>query len=103
MPLLPPPLRPGDTIAVVAPSSPFEHVLVWVGLGWLATRYRLRFTRGLFAKRGYLAGTDDRRRVELDDALTDPAIRAVLCARGGYGASRFSHLLDWQKLAQHPR
>jgi muramoyltetrapeptide carboxypeptidase len=101
--IFPPSLRPGDTIAVVAPSSPFEPVLGWVGLGWLARRYRVRFTRGLFARDGYLAGSDARRAAELADALADPDVRAVLAARGGYGASRFAHALDWSALAARPR
>jgi muramoyltetrapeptide carboxypeptidase len=101
--IFPPPLRPGDLVAVVAPSGPFEHVLAWVGLGWLARRYRVRFTRGLFARRGYLAGADDRRRDELAAALADPEVRAVVAARGGYGASRFAHGLDWAAFARAPR
>jgi muramoyltetrapeptide carboxypeptidase len=101
--IVPPALRPGDLIAVVAPSSPFEHVLAWAGLGWLARRYRVRFARGLFTRDGYLAGTDERRRGELTEALTDPEVRAVLAARGGYGASRFVHAVDWSALAASPR
>ena len=101
--IVPPALRPGDLIAVVAPSSPFEPVLAWCGLGWLARRYRVRFTRGLFARDGYLAGSDARRRDELVDAITDPEVRAVLAARGGYGASRFVHAVDWGALAASPR
>lgn len=101
--LFPPALRPGDTIAVVAPSSPFEPVLAWAGLGWLAQRYRVRFTRGLFARTGYLAGSDDRRRDELAEALRDGDVRAILAARGGYGASRFVHALDWAAFARDPR
>ncbi len=102
-PIVPPALRPGDEIAVVAPASPFEHVLAWAGLGWLAGRYRVRFTRGLFTRAGYLAGSDERRRAELVAALTAPDVRAVLAARGGYGASRFVHTLDWASLAASPR
>jgi muramoyltetrapeptide carboxypeptidase len=101
--IFPAPLRPGDTIAVIAPASPFEHVLAWRGLGWLAERYRVRFTRGLFAREGYLAGGDDRRRDELVAALTDPDVRAILAARGGYGASRFVHRLGLAPLAERPR
>ena len=101
--IFPPPLRPGDTIAVVAPASPFDPVLAWVALGWLARRYRVRFTRGLFARRGYLAGSDERRRDELSAALADPEVRAILAARGGYGASRFVHELDWSALGRDPR
>jgi len=101
--IFPPALRPGDTIAVVAPSSPFEHVLAWVGLGFLARRYRVRFDLGLFTRTGYLAGTDDRRRDELLRAFNDPAVRAVVAVRGGYGASRFIHALDWDAFARSPR
>ncbi|MGK4004332.1 LD-carboxypeptidase [Sorangium sp. So ce1036] len=126
-PILPPALRPGDTIAVIAPSSPFEHVLAWVGLGWLARRYRVLFDtdsgapragdadqgmdlplsgppgRGLFSRAGYLAGSDARRRDELVRALEHPDVRAIFAARGGYGANRFVHRLDWRLLAERPR
>src|SRR5262245_25982589 len=81
--LFPPALKPGDTVAVVAPSSPFEPVLAWVGMGWLAERYRLRFDRALFIRRGYLAGADERRREELARALSDPTVRAIFAVRGG--------------------
>jgi muramoyltetrapeptide carboxypeptidase len=101
--IIPAALRPGDTIAVVAPSSPFEPTAAWLGLGWLAERYRVRFTRGLFTRSGFLAGSDERRRDELVRALTDPDVRAILAVRGGYGASRFVHSLDWSLLTERPR
>jgi muramoyltetrapeptide carboxypeptidase len=96
-------LRPGDVVAVVAPSSPFEHVLAWRGLGWLAERYRVRYSRGMFERAGYLAGTDARRSAELAAALADPDIAAILAVRGGYGASRFVHELSFGPLAACPR
>ncbi|MFT3773126.1 MAG: LD-carboxypeptidase [Minicystis sp.] len=101
--ILPPALRRGDVVTVVAPASPFEHVLAWVGLGWLAQRYRVRVTRGIFERQGYLAGSDERRRDELLKALTEPDVRAILAVRGGYGASRFVHEIDWNLLAEKPR
>lgn len=101
--ILPPPLRPGDTVAVIAPASPFEHALAWVGIGWLAQRYRVHFSRGLFLRDGFLAGSDARRRDELEDALERPGVRAIFAARGGYGANRFVHRIDWGPLARDPR
>jgi muramoyltetrapeptide carboxypeptidase len=101
--VFPPPLRPGDVVAAVAPSGPFEPALAWVGLGWLAERYEVRFSHGMFARTGYLAGSDERRRDELASALADPRVRAVVAARGGYGASRFAHALDWDAFARSPR
>ncbi len=101
--IFPPPLEPGDTVAVVAPASPFEPVLAWVGMGWLAKRYRVRFDRGLFDRAGYLAGDDARRRSELVRALEDPRVKAVIAARGGYGALRFTPGIDWSLLVERPR
>jgi muramoyltetrapeptide carboxypeptidase len=101
--LIPPPLAPGAIVRVVAPSGPFASPLVWRGLGWLAERYRVRFDRGIFSACGYLAGDDERRRQELSRALSEPDVAAILCARGGYGASRFAHDVDWSLLRAHPR
>jgi muramoyltetrapeptide carboxypeptidase LdcA involved in peptidoglycan recycling len=101
--IIPRALRPGDTVAVVAPSSPFEAVLGWRGLGFLATRYRLKFDRDLFSREGYLAGNDARRKNELKEALEDPSVSAILAARGGYGASRFAHDLDFSVLRERPK
>ncbi len=102
--IVPPALRPGDTVAIVAPSSPFEAVLGWRGLGFLASRYRLLFDRELFSRTGYLAGNDARREAELSRALHDPRVAVILAARGGYGASRFVHdKIDWSALRARPK
>ena len=101
--IVPRAIRPGDTVAVIAPSSPFEAVLVWRGLGFLSTRYRVKFDRDLFSRTGYLAGNDARRERELRAAIADPSVSAILAARGGYGASRIVHELDWTVLRHHPK
>lgn len=100
---VPPEVRPGDVVIAVAPSSPFEHVLAYRGLAFLAERYRVRFDRGLFARSGYLAGDAARRRAELERALFHPEARAIIAVRGGVGASHFAHLVDWSAFAQRPK
>jgi muramoyltetrapeptide carboxypeptidase len=99
----PPALRPRDLITVVAPASGFEAVLGWRGLGFLAERYRVRFSRGIFERRGYLAGEDERRKRELAAALADEEVRAIVCARGGYGVQRIVSELPWTDLAARPK
>jgi len=54
----------------------------------LRERYFVRFDEGVYARSGYLAGDDDRRATELLRALEDDSIDAIVCARGGYGATR---------------
>src|SRR5215471_9193297 len=84
----PPALRPQDRVAVVAPASSFERSALEAGLALLSTRYRAEYGEGLFERQRYLAGSDNRRLAELRGALADPGVRAVFCARGGYGATR---------------
>jgi muramoyltetrapeptide carboxypeptidase len=83
-----PALHPGATVAVIAPASGFERSAFDAGLALIAGRYQPQFQPGLFERYRYLAGSDPRRLHELQAALTDPAVRAVFCARGGYGATR---------------
>lgn len=99
-----PPLpRPGDRIAIVAPCSPFDDAKYERGAAWLGERYELVVRDDVHDKRGYLAGDDARRREELSAALRDPSIRAIVAARGGYGATRIVADLDWSLLAANPK
>src|SRR5271166_995750 len=97
---LPPPLAPGDLVAVVAPSSPFPREELMRGLAWLRARYRLRVHAGILSRDGFLAGSDARRGEELARAMQDPEVKAVVAARGGYGAMRIVDRLPWDELAR---
>ena len=96
--IVPPPIRPGSTVAIVAPASPFDREELFRGLAWLQTRYRLRAWDGLFSRTGYLAGDDARRAAELTRAMRDPSIDAIVCARGGYGVTRLLDRIPWDDL-----
>ena len=96
-------LRPQDRVAVIAPASGFERDAFEAGLALLDARYRTEYGNGLFERRRYLAGSDDRRLAELHAALTDPGIRAVFCARGGYGATRLLRQLAASAPAGAPK
>jgi len=100
--IFPPPLRPGDRIAVVAPSGPFDRAAALAGIAWLERRYRVSYRKTLFARAGYLAGSDTRRIIELQRTL-DADFRAVIAARGGYGLSRIVHRVDWTTPQRSPR
>lgn len=98
----PSPLSPGDRVAIVATSSPFEAEHLEKGLAWLRDQgYEPVVGAHIHARRRYLAGTDAERAADLQGALTDPSIRGVLCARGGYGASRLLPFLDESAIRPH--
>jgi len=96
-------LRPGSTVAVVAPAGPVDPAKLDRGVevlrGW-----GLRVTVGEHVldrhpDLPYLAGTDAHRAADLQRAWCDPDVDAVVCARGGYGATRMVDLLDWDAMA----
>ena len=84
----PPALHPRDRVAVIAPASAFDRPSFEAGLALIGARYRAGYGPGVFERQRYLAGDDARRLGELTAALSDPDVRAVFCARGGYGATR---------------
>ncbi|MFD9126949.1 LD-carboxypeptidase [Kitasatospora sp. NPDC059571] len=102
--VVPPGLLPGDRVAVVAPAGPVDPDLLDRGTALLAS-WNLEVTvlphvrdRHL----GHLAGHDRHRAADLTAALADPAVRAVFCARGGYGTQRMADLVDWDLAAAAP-
>ncbi|MCC6646656.1 MAG: LD-carboxypeptidase [Polyangiaceae bacterium] len=101
--LEPPPLAPGDTIAVFAGSSAFDRAPVLRGMGWLAERFRVVFEPSLFSRSGYLAGPDERRAAELARWMREEGVSALLAARGGWGLLRVIDALPWAELARRPR
>ncbi|GII79213.1 putative carboxypeptidase [Sphaerisporangium rufum] len=99
-PWVPARLRPGDTVAVVAPSGPVDPVRLARGrqvLGDLGLTVVVM--PHVLHRRGHLAGSDAGRAADLQEAWCDPQVRAVICARGGYGATRLLGLLDWPAMA----
>jgi muramoyltetrapeptide carboxypeptidase len=99
----PPRLRAGDVIRVVAPSGPVPREAFMAGVEILRRRYDVRYDEGVFARDGFLAGDDQRRLGELTAALQDPAAKAVVMARGGYGLLRLLPFLDGAVLRAQPR
>jgi muramoyltetrapeptide carboxypeptidase len=96
-------VRPGDAVAVVAPAGPFDRAGLEAGLARFSDRYRMRYDERIFSRHRYLAGDDDRRLAELTSALSDPEIKAVFCARGGYGAMRLlPKLASWAASSRIP-
>ena len=101
--LIPAPLQPGSRIRVIAPSGPFDRTLVLRGMAWLRQRYRVEFDWSMFERTGFLAGSDARRLDELNRALADPGLSAIIAARGGYGLTRIAHLAEYGPLLRHPK
>jgi muramoyltetrapeptide carboxypeptidase len=89
----------GDRVAVVAPSGPIEPDRLARGCGVMES-WGLDVVTGahVLDRTAHLAGADEDRAADLQQAWCDPSIGAVLCARGGSGATRLLDLLDWDAM-----
>lgn len=100
----PPLVAPGGRVRVVAPAGPVrERAAFAAGIALLEERFVVEWDPGVLAAEGYLAGSDARRLAELQAALDDPAVGAVIAARGGYGTTRLVDQLDFGRFLAAPR
>ncbi|MBD1927779.1 LD-carboxypeptidase [Trichocoleus sp. FACHB-90] len=95
---LPPALQPGDLLRVIAPSGAMREVEAFEkGVEiWRSRGYQVKVDDNVSDRYGYLAGTDENRRRQLQKAWHDPECKGILCARGGYGSARLLEDWTWQ-------
>ena len=102
--LTPRPLRRGDRIAIVSPAGIIKPQIVYNCLPVLADRGWIPYVgENTFNREGTYAGTDDERYSDLETAFLDPDTRAIICARGGYGAVHLLDRLDRLPLRDDPK
>ena len=101
----PEPLGPGARVALVAPAGPLRGddelqraISNAHALGWEPV-----IAEHVLARDGYFAGDDTMRLHDLVDAMRDPRIDAIWCARGGYGSMRLLRDIDYDAFARAPK
>lgn len=100
----PPALRPGDTVGIVAPASHFHREDFEAGCEALRRAgYKPFYFDSIFEKDLYFAGSVARRTQEMEEMFARDDVRAILCARGGYGANYLLPTLNVGKIAAHPK
>jgi len=100
----PPALRAGDNIGVVAPASYFKREDFEAGCAALRRMgYNAVYDESIFDRDLYFAGSVDRRVRELENMFERDDVKAIVCARGGYGSNYLLPRLDLGKLSSHPK
>ena len=102
--MTPPYLKSNDQIRIVSPSGNIEPKYI-VGAKKTLSSWGLNVTEGKFArtKYGRFAGTEAQRIADLQEALDDPSVNAILCSRGGYGVAQIIDKLDFSTFAKSPK
>jgi len=100
----PPALRPGDTVGIVAPASNVNQADLQAGCEALRLAgYRPFYFDSILDRDLYFAGSLARRVRELEDMFRRDDVRAIVCARGGYGANYLLRELDLEKIQKNPK
>ena len=104
MTIIPPYLQPGDTIGMVCPSGfmPKEKMQTCIDtlINW---GYRILPGKTLGSQYNYFSGTDKERTDDLQSMMDNKKVKAIFCARGGYGLGRIIDDLDFKKFKKHPK
>lgn len=99
-------LKAGDTVAIVAPSGILKNKIKEVAQAKaLLNSWGLHVVveKHVFSQANHFAGTDDERCEDFQNALDDPKISAIWCARGGYGTVRILDKLDYSTFKENPK
>jgi muramoyltetrapeptide carboxypeptidase len=100
--VLPPPLRPGDCIRIIAPAGAVGREAFAAGLALIeAAGFVPVYDAALLEPYRYFAGEQGRRQAELLAALAEPGTRAIWAARGGYGTAQLLEPLHAGLLHTH--
>ncbi len=98
-------LSPGDLVGILAPASPVaDPSRIERGVRYLERNgYRVLVAENVGKARGYLAGTDEERVADMHALFANSDVKAILCARGGYGTPRILTMLDYRLIARNPK
>ena len=102
--ITPPYLQKGDTVAILATAR--KHIVksmqptIDLLEGW---GLRVVIGKSIGLEENQLAGNDEQRAADLQEQLDNPNIKAIWCARGGYGTVRVVDLIDFTAFKKSPK
>lgn len=102
--VIPPLLKEGDNVAIVATARFVTPDEIAPAIAFLQHwGLEVKLPEQLYAKEDQFAGSDDCRAGMLQQMLDDPQVKAIFCARGGYGTVRIIDQVDWTQFVLHPK
>lgn len=97
-------LTKGDLVGVVATAGKVKEGSLDRGIALLQSwGLHIVWGKAVFQQDGYFAGTDQARKTDLQSMLDNPEIKAVFCARGGYGTTRILDQLSFDTFLTQPK
>jgi muramoyltetrapeptide carboxypeptidase len=102
--IIPPRLEQGDGIGIIAPAGPVTEPEIQPGADLLRSLgFEVFLSSHVLGEKGYLSGEDRVRLWDLHDMFRNDRVRAILCARGGYGTMRLLENIDYEIIRENPK
>ncbi len=102
--IIPPYLEKGDTIAIAAPARSVEFGQIQAAIEFMQEKgLKVYLDPGLYATDHQFAGTEQHRADLFNRLLANDDVKAIWCARGGYGTARMVDLIDFDLLKKNPK
>ncbi|MDP4255738.1 MAG: LD-carboxypeptidase, partial [Bacteroidota bacterium] len=102
--IIPPYLQPGDTIGITCPAGAISNKEIQPSVDLIGTwGFHVRIGETVGKKDFTFGGTDEERMKDLQQMMDDPSLKAILCARGGYGSVHIIDRLDLRGMHAHPK
>jgi muramoyltetrapeptide carboxypeptidase len=103
--IFPAPIKKGDTIGLVAPAGPLINKDNFTaGVRILENKgFRVKYNWQLLKAKGYLAGSDHARADDFNGLWSDPEVKALVAARGGYGCLRMLDMINMGQIRKNPK
>ncbi len=97
-------LQPGDLIALVAPAKSIDKELVLNAARFFESKgYQVEIGTHCTGEHHYFSGTDEERTADFQKAIDNPNVKAIICARGGYGSIRILDRVNWAAFLRDPK
>lgn len=102
--VLPPYLKPGDTIGITCPSGYITTEDIQPAVEQIQSWGFKTIAGSTVGKRDFtFGGTDEERTRDFQDMINNPEVKAILCARGGYGVVRIIDAIDFSSFKKNPK
>jgi muramoyltetrapeptide carboxypeptidase len=102
--IAPAPLKKGDLIYITAPAKAIDEPPVFYTRNFFIKQgFRVEISKHCFSQFNYFSGTDEERMADLQYGIDHPEVKAIICARGGYGCIRILDGIRWANILREPK
>ena len=101
---VPQPLVAGDLIYITAPAKAIEKEHVDFAVSFFENAgFKVLVSKNCLGQHHYFSGTDEERLEDLQYGIDHPDVKAIVCARGGYGCVRIVDRIQWASMLREPK